>query len=328
MAVILGALFPILLIFISQNYASQQRQDTPGDEIVANLAAGRVIIAVIKDSILIATIENQIEPQTQLPVPVELGSRQAGVFLGAVEWISPSSQIEIARLDRELPHLHGRATSQSPRLQPAESGVEAGDIDSIGHGVAERLNEIAKNLHGKVNLPPDEPVALVILADYAGNYGPEVWQLTFTLKQAMQREDYFDTHVPLPEYRQFWPPEKGQPHTLVEFHYPPEDSSPTLIDLIRKGDPGIDKLCSSDAKMRDVRDRFLRGESNKVLAIDALQFLRAALGVVASPNARETVASISAESGFTWILKPPAEPQKPGQEKERPEDAPSLLHPH
>jgi len=27
-------------------------------------------------------------------------------------------------------------------------------------------------------------------------------------------------------------------------------------------------------------------------------------------------------------LKPPAEPKKPGEEKERPADAPSLVHPH
>jgi hypothetical protein len=331
LAVVLSALSPIFLIFVPQNVVSQQRQDTPGDEVVANLAAGRVIIAVVKDAILIATIENPVEPQTRLPAPVVLGSKRAGIFLGAVEWISPSSQIEIARLDRELPHLRGHVVSQGPHLQEAQPDTEAGDIDSIGRGVAERLNEIARNLHAKMNLPPDEPVAELILADYMEGYGPEVWQLSFTLKQDMQRLDYFDTHIPLPQYRQLWPPEKGQPHTLVEFHYPPEDSAPTLIDLIRKNDPGIEKLCSSDAKMRDTRDRFLRGESNKLLAVDALQFLRAALAVVASPNARETIAEISAESGVAWILKPPPEPQNALQKKERPADAdapPSLLQPH
>jgi len=33
------------------------------------------------------------------------------------------------------------------------------------------------------------------------------------------------------------------------------------------------------------------------------------------------------ESGFNWILKPPAESQKPEEKNERPPDAPSLLHP-
>jgi hypothetical protein len=327
LAAVFFAMSPMLL-FLSQAAAWQQRQDSPGDEIVANLSAGRVIIAVVKDAILVATIENPVEPQTRLPTPVDLGSRRTGVFLGAVEWTSPASHVEIARLDRELPQLHGQVASAGPHLQQAAPDAEATDIDSVGHGVAERLNQIAKNLHGKITLPPNEPVAELILADYVESYGPEIWQLTFTLQQAIQREDYYDTHVPLPQYRQFWPPEKGQPHTLVEFQYPPEDSTPSLIDRIRKNDPAIDKLCSADAKMREVRDRFERGESNKILAVDAIQFLRAALNIIASPNTRETFASINAETGFSWILKPPVEAPRPSAQKERPPEAPSLLQPH
>jgi hypothetical protein len=328
-ASVFSALFPVFGFLCSLNAAAQQRQDAPRDEIIANLAAGRVIIAVVKDAILIATVENPIEPQTRLPAPVELSTRRAGVFLGAVEWISPSSQVEFARLDKDLPHLHGKAASSTPRLQQAQPNAEAADIDSIGHGVSERLNEIAKNLHGKITLPPNEPLAELILADYMENYGPEIWQLTFTLQQSMQREDYFDTHVSLPRYVQLWPPEKGQPHTLVEFRYPPENAATSLIDLLRNKDAGIEKLCSSDAKMREVRDRFLQGESNKILAVDAIQFLRAALSITASPNSRETIATIGVESGFQWILQPPPELKKPGQEQERkrPDDAPSLLHP-
>jgi hypothetical protein len=328
-AAVLGALFPVFIFLRSPDAVAQQRQDVPGDEIIANLAAGRVIIAVVKDAILIATIENPIEPQTRLPAPVELNSRRAGIFLGAVEWISPSSQVEFARLDKDLPHLHGQVASTAPHLQQAQPNAEASDIDSIGHGVSERLNEIARNLHGKITLPPNEPIAELILADYMENYGPEIWQLTFTLQQSMQREDYFDTHVPLPRYVQLWPPEKGQPHTLVEFHYPPESASTSLIDLLRNKDAGLEKLCASDAKMREVRDRFLQGESNKILAVDAIQFLRAALSIIASPNSREAIATIGVESGFQWILQPPPEPKKPGQEQEkkRPDEAPSLLHP-
>jgi hypothetical protein len=326
-AAILTTLFAAVIFVSLPHVAAQQRQDVPGDEIIANLAAGRVIIAVVKDAILIATIENPIEPQTRIPAPVELSSRRAGIFLGAVEWISPSSQVQFARLDEDLPHLHGHVASQAPHLQQAQPNAEAADIDSIGHGVSERLNEIARNLHGKITLPPNEPIAELILADYMENYGPEIWQLTFTLQQSMQREDYFDTHIPLPRYVQLWPPEKGQPHTLVEFHYPPESATTSLIDLLRNKDAGIEKLCSSDPKMRDVRDLLLRGESNKILAVDAIQFLRAALGAVASSSSRETFATIGIESGFQWILKPPPEPKTPIQKKERPDEAPSLLHP-
>ena len=307
---------------------SQQVQDAPGEEIVANLAAGRVIIAVVKDAILIVTIENPIEPQTRVPTPVEINSRRVGIILGAVEWISPSSPLQLARLDRDLPHLRGRVASQAPHLQQAQINTEAADIEAVGQGVAERLNQIAKNVHGKIGLAEDEPIAELILADYVEGYGPEVWQLAFSMQQAMQRQDYFDTRVLMPRYLQIWPPEKGQPRTLSEFHYPPEAQAPALLDLLRQKDPAVEKICSSDPKMREVADRLLQGESSKILAVDATQFLRAALNVMASPSSRETMAMIGMGSGFEWILKPPAETQKPAEEKERPADAPSLLHPH
>ena len=47
--------------------ARAQDPDQPTEEVIANLAAGRVIIAVYKDAIVIATIENKIEPGTLTP---------------------------------------------------------------------------------------------------------------------------------------------------------------------------------------------------------------------------------------------------------------------
>src|SRR5271155_4111551 len=89
---------------------AQEVETPPSEEIVVNLAAGRVIVAVVKDAIIIATIENPIETQTHPPIPVELDSRRVGVLFGAVDWFSPSSDQQFARLDRELPHLRGEVT--------------------------------------------------------------------------------------------------------------------------------------------------------------------------------------------------------------------------
>jgi hypothetical protein len=160
-------------------------------------------------------------------------------------------------------------------------------------------------------------------------YGPEVWQLTFTLKQEIMRLDYYDTHISHPVYSQIWPPEKGQPHTLMEFQYPPETAQPTLLDLLRQKDPRLAKVAASDAQMADVVKYFLEGQSNKILSADATQFLRAALTILSSANAHETMASISLESGFEWILRPPSEPKRATARKDedRPADAPSLLKP-
>ena len=308
---------------------AQEVQAPPTEEIVANLAAGRVIVAVVKDGILIGTIENPIEVQTHPPIPVAVTSLRAEVLLGAVDWVSPSSQIQIARLDRELPRLRGTGGPSSPSLSSERVSGEATDLESIGQAVFARFNEVLKDVHGKITLPTGEPLAQLIVADYARDYGPEVWQLSFDLKQEFQREDYFDSSVTHPVFLQFWPPEKGQPHALIEFQYPPESPSPTLMELLRQGDPRIEKLKSSDKKMAEVANLLLAGQSGKILSADAIQFLRAALDMLTPPKARQTLAIITIDEGLHWIVKPPAEPKAPPRpaEQERPPDAPSLLKP-
>ena len=326
-AAILLLIATVCFTFATPPAAAQQVQDVPTEEVVVNFAAGRVVIAVVKDAILIATIENQIEPQTHPPIPVQMSGRRAGILLGAVDWFSPSSQLQLARLDTELPHLHGHFAVSGPHISQVQTTAEASDIESVGQNLFERMNVVAGNLHGKLDWPPGEPVAQLILADYVQGYGPEVWQLSFKLTQEMQRLDYYDTHISHPTYLQSWPPEKGQPHTLMEFQYPPENATPTLLDLLRRKDPRFEKICASDSKMREVADYFLAGQSGKIIAADATQFLRAALAVLAPPNARQTMASIGLDTGFDWILRPPPEPKRAASqaEQERPADAPSLL---
>ena len=46
---------------------AQETASAPTEEIVVNLASGRVVIAVVKDAILIGTVETPIEPQTYVP---------------------------------------------------------------------------------------------------------------------------------------------------------------------------------------------------------------------------------------------------------------------
>src|ERR1700684_1850741 len=54
--------------------------DSPIEETVADLAAGRVIIAVVKSAILVGTIENPIEAQPRPPVPVAMVGTRLGVI--------------------------------------------------------------------------------------------------------------------------------------------------------------------------------------------------------------------------------------------------------
>jgi hypothetical protein len=304
-----------------------QQPGTPTEEIVANLAAGRVVIAVVKDAILVGTVENPIEEGTHPPIPVPIASNRVGIVLGAVEWLSPSSHQELARLDQELPHLRGRLVSSTPHIGPTQGGDEATDIETIGQGLLERLDQVAPQLHAKLDLPESEPLAEVIVADYQPGYGPEVWQLSYGIQQEEQDNDYWTTRVLRPAYLQFWPPEKGQPRTLMEFEYPPDNPPPTLLELLRNHDPRLDKMISSDPKMAQAANRLLQGDSNKISAAEATQFLRAALDAIAPPKATETMASITEESGFTWILAPPPEPKSPIAPQNRPEGAPTLMGP-
>jgi hypothetical protein len=314
--------------------AAQETYEQPSQEIIVDLAAGRVVVLVVKDAILIGTVENPIEAETLPPAPVQLGSERAGMVLGAVNWFSPSTQQDLARLNRELPHLHRSSPAAAgPHLQGVQGGSEATDIEAIGQGMLERLNGLAKGFHNKINLPADEPLAEVIVADYLSGYGPEVWQLSYSMTQNITtHEDYWDTRVLRPRYLQFWPPEKKEPRTLVEFNYPPENPPLPILDLLRQKDPRLEAIVSSDPKMAEVSDLLLRGESNKILGVDATQFLRAALDVLTPAKARQTMAVIGPESGFQWILPPPPEPVRPGSQpgpqKSREPDAPSLANPH
>lgn len=338
-----GLVILAVLTFGPSLLRSQEIATAPSEEIVVNLAAGRVIIAVVKDAIIIATVENPIEPQTHPPIPVQLGAQRAGIVLGAVDWFSPSSQVQLARLDRELPGLRGQVSRNAPvsgmRTAPTpirpEADSEATDLEIVGQGVFERLNRVAANLHAKVTLPANEPVVQVLLAGYARDYGPEVWLLSFDLVQEMRKLDYYDTRVKRPVYAQFWPPEKNQLHTLLEFQYPPENKSATILDLIKAQDPRIQKICAADPKMKDVADRFLQGDYKKILQVDATPFLRAAIAATTDANSRQTMAVIAQDSSaFEWILRPPAEPKSPlpaspqdTQKDAQPPDRPSLFGP-
>jgi len=276
---------------------------------------------------LIATVENPIEVQTHVPTPVRMSTLRAGIVLGAEDWFSLTTRRQIARLDRELPRLRANVGEPGPHLGGVVAGDQtAVDLEMIGQGVRRRATEIVQDLHGKIDLPPDEPFLEAIIVDYLTDYGPEVWQISYTLQQEELRDGYWTTSVSYPTYSQAYPPEKGQPHTLVEFSYPPT-KAPTLLDLLRQNDPRFSALRGSDRKTADTIEKILDGEAQKILPGDAIDFLRAAIELLASPKARVTLSQITEQDGFSWILPPPPEPKSTLTEPEREPGAPSLLHP-
>jgi hypothetical protein len=315
----------VLCLFLLQQTFAQDDSQQSVEEIVVNQAAGRVVIAVVKGAILIGTVENPVEPGTRPPIPVSLSSLRAGTILGADEWASPSLQKDLGLLDQELPQIRSGLGADAPRLAAGVANTEASDIEAIGKPLRERLGELAGEIHGNLDWPSTDPVLQLILADYVEGYGPEVWQVSYTLDQEQQQGDYWVTNVGQPVYLQIWPPEKGQPHTLMEFDYPQKNAPPSLLELLQHKDPRLTGLEQGDPKMADTANKFLIGDSMKITAGDATQFLRGALAAISPTDVPQTMAIIKQETGFEWILKPPPEAKRP--QGTRPAGAPSLAHP-
>src|SRR5260370_15237711 len=99
---------------------------SPEDEIVANLAGGRVIVHVARDGeIVFAAIDHPVEAGGVPPRVVELDSLHVGVLLGASEWRLPAHPQPV-RLDRNLP----RITARDPKYQSTSCAAHP-DLETI-----------------------------------------------------------------------------------------------------------------------------------------------------------------------------------------------------
>ena len=322
---ILFALLAAILVWPS--CARAQDADQLAEEVIANLAAGRVIIAVFKDGMVIATIENKVEAGTLTPPIVPITNQRAGVLLGATVWISPSSRQVLANLAQDLPRSrHNSSDVTVPHLTaPDVTDKTASDIEQTGLGFLVDLNAAAGNIHSRLDMSETEPLTQLILANYIAGYGPEVWQLSYAIHQEPERGDYWQTRVSRPRYTQFWPPEKKEPRTLVEFHYP-ADKEPTLRDLLLAHDERLEKIRTLSADQAATADAIVHGTLDKVLLSQGLPFLRAAIEALAGSN-RIEMAEMPALGSFDWLVPPPKE-EFPGPEKKnRPEGAPTLERP-
>ncbi len=292
-------------------------------EVVANMAAGRVILSVGRDGIVIAAAEDRLEPGSHPPLVIPLGPRRIGVMLGATEWVWPGGGHTPVRLDHELLRIAGEAASgNTSRVAEAE---RASDIESIGVGLLEKVRELTEQLHRHLNLKPEEAVLELLVANYEQNYGAEVWLVRYRVAQDPMRGDFWRTRALRPSYTQLYPPEKHQPRTLIEVHYPPEDTTPELLELLRKDDPRLARVRSSEPAMVKATEALLKGESHKSAAKDQAELLHATLPILTPPEAKLALGVLYEEKGFDWILAPAEPLEKADQGNPREPGAPSLL---
>ena len=292
---------------------ARQIQTEAASETVANLAAGRVAILVCKDGIVVATAESRVEPDTLPPMIVPLSAFRVGVVLGPIEWIFPGSGRGPLRLDVEL----RRAGSLAAPQKASKESNPASDIETIGLAFLGPLRDAAARIHSRLRLERKEMFTELLLAGYAPDYGPEVWSLRYRVEQQLLRGEFYQTVVHRPEYVQLYPPEKGQPRTLVESHYPPEDASdPPLAELLAGHDARITALRNADAGLDRAAGFLEKGESQKVFFVDGLEFVRAVMQGVIPRDRRQMIATIRQDKGVEWVagaeLAGPAIPREKG----------------
>jgi hypothetical protein len=292
-----------------------------GDEVVANLAAGRVVIYVAKDAIVIGLYEKRVEPETLPPTVVPLSGRRVGILLGATEWMLADSRTALLRLEQELPRIAGQATA-GPRLRQEQDA----DLEAIGMALLEPLRTAVERLHHGVELGADEPLVELLLVGFAEGYGPEVWSLRYRIVQEPWRTDFWRTRILRPQYTQLYPPEKGEPRGLIEFRYPADDSAPALAELLG-GDARLAALRSGNAPAARAAELAMKGESNKAAAEDAIVFVQAALNAVIAKDTALGIGVIRERTGFEWLLAPPRRVQRAEDEKPREPGAPTLRKP-
>jgi hypothetical protein len=308
--------FAATLFFSATPVSAQDR----GEEIVANLAGGRVIVHVTRDAIVFAAIDQPIEANSIPPRIMGLDSGHIGILLGASEWRLPADPKPV-RLDRDF----ARVAPRDPRYETSPDEAEP-DLDAIGVAFLEKLRPLAAQLHRKLDFKPEDALFELVIIGYAPNdYGPEVWTAEYRLEQEeiATRGEFWQTRVLRPRFTQLYPPEKHAAHTIVEARYPDTSAGPTLLELIDGNDPRIAKICTSEPRFAKVQEAITRGQAQKAVTVDASDFMRAVLPLIAG-NARFFLGRLPEQGEISWLV-PPEEPvEKAKEDKNRPPEAPSL----
>jgi len=283
---------------------------------VTIFAAGRVEFCVSDHDILVGAIAGAKIPGAHAPEIVPMGPTYVGVLLGAVEWDTPNSNTKPVRLDATLPQTAAAAARRNPHPSPDDPS----DIEKIGVATLELIRPQLEKIHDKLKLAPNQPAFELLLADYAYNYGPEIWELDYRVTQESLGNDYWDTRPMRPAYHQLYPPEKGHPHTLVEVNYPPA-ADPGLLDLLARRDPILDPVA---LKSPEAVAAIQNGDTQKKSAMPLADFLREAMPAAFGGKNAFSMALLEDRRGFQWLIAPPEPPPPPDASKPVEPGAPTL----
>ena len=316
-----STLLALFVIFLVPCLLAQDRDD----EIVATLAAGRVIVHATRENLIFIAINEPVEEAGSVPPRVvSLDNHHVGVLFGSSEWRIPAEPAPI-RLDRNL----ARIGTTDPRYAGTYNGIAEPDLETIGVAFLEKLTPLAARLHRKLDFPPDQPLLEVVVIGFGpADYGSEVWTVVYrmTQQEVSTRGDFWQTRVLRPRFEQIYPPGKHEPRKLVETCYPSACKGPTLQQYIEANEPSLAKLSSSDPKWAKAADLIAKGQAQKASTAESAPFLRAAIPLIYTGR-QFVMGAFEDQHGFDWIV-PPEEPvekaQKEQEDKSRPPEAPTL----
>ena len=314
--------FASFLILLAPKLSAQ---DNRGGEIVANLATGRVIFCVTHDAIVVAATAGGGEVGSRPPAVLPVSSGRIGVLLGAIDWTTPDTA-KVMRLDSELPAAAANALRR-PKEKPAQ---EPSEIEAIGVGMLEQIRPLVDQIHHKLDLAPDEPIVEMMLVDYVIDYGPEIWNLQYRVRQENLGNDFWQTRIVRPAYVQLYPPEKGQPHTFIEADYPSTIPELKLAERVARPDPQLDRIAHSSREISAAVAFIAAGNSAKAAPSPTSDFMRAAIPLAGGNEQTLVMALLDMNRGFQWVLAPqesipPGKTQtQPGRSQPSEPDAPSL----
>ena len=339
-AALLALVAAVLLLFVGHSRA-----------IVAAthlVAAGRAVFVVTDHAIVVAAISDPRIPNSHPPAIVPIGGGSIGVMVGPIEWDQGTKR---TRFDAELPTLASntaRHIDQAPDNEPS-------DVEKLGISTLEMLRPMVEEIHDKIELPKGQPYFELVVADYASDYGPEIWSIRYQVRQRLLQTDFWNSEIQRPGYFQLYPPPKGQPHSPVEIQYPAA-GEPSLLDRLVRHDPAFDAIRGYSNDMAQAADAYARSSTAKLPPQPIASFLRSALPLMNTTNTTKTsgapatnanagsavatkrpaastliregvleMALLEDRRGFQWLL-PPAEgePAPSNQEQQQDPGAPTL----
>lgn len=286
-------------------------------EVVATLATGRVTILSGRDGFVVAAVGSAFEPDSFPPLIVPLSGGGVAVILGADDWIvPPPDNRTLLRLDEQLPHLVQGISGNTPSLNP---GANISHLDQFGLGVLERLRAAASNLHDKIHLPQDLPLAEILLIRKTDQEPLSVREVSYWIRQTFWQENFWSTEVERPRYMQLYPI-KGDKSGFLQVSYPPGDTTAGLHDWLSRPSGRFAHAIGTSQALAAAQRQFADGKLRKIRMAELVPLVKTALETMAGSTAAKALVAFDEKGGFTWVIQPPIA-KKPAK---RPGGAPTL----